>query len=385
MNYLADRYADFIVHSMLRLEEGEKLTVHANSETVEFAHRVAHEAAESTGVSVALVYIENGKVESVDEIEPSYSAGDARGNVMLNLASFTPSVYRSDDELDAVHLQMHRLLADPVFLDRRIGIPYAVAYVPTASWAEFVYGSGATTDQLYLDLADYLGIEDGDAAARTQARVLELRCRELNELDIRSVELEIGRTRLSARLAEGARIGSSAVRLPGGRTFYPTFPAEDIIFPLDYRHADGTIVSSYPFRFFDRVIQGAEITVKDGRITSFSCDAPQLAQAYVNIDTMAGMAGELVLCDSMTPSSRFDLAFGIPLLDRMRTSCMVFGGVSPELVTLEDEAQLDACGLNTSFARLEVPFGGRDLNVSALTGDGRRVQIYKDGLFSLGI
>ena len=83
MNYLADRYAHYIVHRMLRLEEGEKLTVNADEESMEFSHKVAHEAAESSGVAVALISIENGKVQSVDEIEPSYPAKAARGNVML--------------------------------------------------------------------------------------------------------------------------------------------------------------------------------------------------------------------------------------------------------------------------------------------------------------
>ena len=61
MNMLADRYALFIVHSMLRLEDGDRLTIHSNEETIEFAHKVAHEAADTTGVPVSLVYIEKGE------------------------------------------------------------------------------------------------------------------------------------------------------------------------------------------------------------------------------------------------------------------------------------------------------------------------------------
>ena len=77
MDTLADRYAHFIIHSMLRLEDGEKLTIHADDQTIAFAHKVTHEAADTSGVPVALVYIENGRVESVDEIAPEFAQKDA--------------------------------------------------------------------------------------------------------------------------------------------------------------------------------------------------------------------------------------------------------------------------------------------------------------------
>ena len=385
MNYLADRYAHYIVHRMLRLEEGEKLTVNADEESMEFSHKVAHEAAESTGVAVSLISIENGRVQSADEIEPSYPAREARGNVMLHLASFVTSEFREDEENDAVNLQKHRLLADPIFLDRRISIPWAVAYVPTASWAEYVYGSGATVDQLYIDLASYLGFDDEDEdfdSTRTLERSLAMRCMTLEKMKIKSLHLESPSLELNLYPASGAAISTSAVRLDSGRFFYPSLPCEDIIFPLDYRKGDGWFKSTLPFRFFDKSFQSVDVRIRDGRITGFESEDAKYVKRFLNIDDKSSALSELILCENLTRCADFPLSFGIPLLDRMRTSEIVFGGVSPEHITLKDEKELDSYGLNTSFARLEIPVGSRELCVTALLEDGREELIYEDGLFA---
>ncbi len=385
MNYLADRYAYHIVHRMLRLEEGEKLTVNANEETIGFSHKVAHEAAETTGVSVSLVSIENGRVQSVDEIEPSYPAKEAKGNAMLHLASFMKSEFREDEENDAINLQKHRLLADPIILDRRISIPWAVAYVPDALWAEYVYGSGATTDQLYIDLAAFLGFDDEETdhdSSATTAMTLAMRCRDLNSMKIKALHLESPSLCLDLYPSTGSLTGTSAVRLPNGRFFYPSLPCEDIIIPLDFRKGDGWFKSTLPFRFFDRPFNSVDVRIKNGRITGFDCEDAKYARRFMNIDEKASSLSELILCDNITRSSSFNLSFGIPLLDRMRTSEIVFGGTSPENITLRDGKELEASGLNTSFARLEIPAGSRELCVTALTEDGRETLIYENGLFA---
>ena len=376
MDTLADRYAHFIIHSMLRLEDGEKLTIHA-------------EAADTSGVPVALVYIENGRVESVDEIAPEFAQKDAVGNVMLHLATFTVHPFDRNAEMDAVNLQRHRLLADPIFLDRRIAIPYAVAYVPTASWAEFVYGPSATVDRLYLDLADFLSIEEGNDFTSTRSfgdcgQAVSGPCR--LPFDRGGKRLHIHTRKDPGRaLQDTQRDGYQEADADkrddgaGGTTrlgledrhqriqtcWSPTLPCEDIIVPVDFSKAEGHFRSTYPFRFFDSVVEDVEIEVHEGRITAFRSDKNDLVAAYMNIDSMSSCIGEIVLCESLTQAAGFHRSFGIPQLD--------------------DESELAHNGLNTGFARLEIPVGGRDLKVVATLCDGTEVTIFEDGLSALDV
>ena len=240
-------------------------------------------------------------------------------------------------------------------------------------------------DRLYLDLADFLSIEEGNDFTSTLERTLSERCRILNAMDIRKLTLTSSTIELEVQLASGSKIGTSASRLDGGRFFYPTLPCEDIIVPVDFSKAEGHFRSTYPFRFFDSVVADVEIEVHEGRITAFRSDRNDLVAAYMNIDSMSSCIGEIVLCESLTQAAGFHRSFGIPQLDRMRTSQVVFGGVSPELVTLDDESELAHNGLNTGFARLEIPVGGRDLKVVATLGDGAEVTIFEDGLSALDV
>lgn len=116
---------------------------------------------------------------------------------------------------------------------------------------------------------------------------------------------------------------------------------------------------------------------------SFSGPDAQLVNSYINIDDQASALGELVLCEELTRAAGFRSAFGIPILDRMRTTGLVFGGASPERITLSDESKLEENGLNTSFARLEVPVGSRKMTVTAHTKDGRLVTVMEDGRFRI--
>lgn len=383
MNFYEDKYADFIVRRMLRLREGEKLSLNCNEETLEFAHKVAHVAAEESGVPVSLVYIEDGKVESVDEIDPSYQAREQNGVSMLHLASFPKS--GSSEELDAKALQEYRLLADPLFLDRRVSVPWATAYVPTPLWAEFVYGSGATTDMLWRDLAELCELEDEDRLdlTDTQEKTLALRAEKLNRLEIEAFRLESTTCSLYLPLAGRTQHVSGAGRVRGNRFFYPSYPCEDIAVALDWRKGEGSFTTTLPFRLFDRISEHASVTLKDGEVTGFSLEgATESISRFINIDAMARHVGELILCDGMTRSSVFSASLGLPVFDRMRGVSLVLGGARPEAVTGTEAEELEKDGINTSFARLELPLSSDSLKVTAVLKDGSEITVMEDGCFT---
>lgn len=383
MNFYSDKYARYIVNRMLRLEEGEKLTINCTEETVEFAHLVAHIASNLTSVPVSLVFIKEGKVESVDEIESEIENKEkSKGDVMLYLAPFPK--FDIERELDIKALQEFRLLADPIVLDRRISIPWAVAYVPTLAWAEFVYGAGEGVDKLWTDLAALYELDEADEIdlLSTQQRALSARAKTFNALDVDTLILKGSNCNLTLKTSKGMQAITSAIRLPSGRFFYPSLPCEDLIIGLDLKGADGAFSTSLPFRFFDKIIQNSYVEIKGGKIVKFEIEGNvDLVAKYINIDPLSASVGELILCDSLSRSALFKKPLAIPVIDRMRTSTLVFGGVTPEAIKLEDESFLPRYNINNSISRLELPLGSASLSVIALTSSGKAIQLMKDGSF----
>ncbi|MDY5908972.1 MAG: aminopeptidase [Bullifex sp.] len=381
MNTISERYASYIINRQLRLETGEKLTVNCNEDTLEFAGTLSKMAAEATGVPVQLVYIRDGKVETVEEVDPDFTAKANGKAVMVHLASFPSFKALDESDLSARELQEYRLIAEPVITDRQISVPWATVYVPTAAWAEFVYGQGATTDSLWLMISDMLALDREGIDLMIRDSIHTSRRKRIEDERITDIFIKGPTADLHLKRNRRARITGTLSTLRDGRSFEPTSPAEDTVIALDEFSGEGTFRTTYPFRLFDRVFQDAAVTIENGRIKSFSTEGGALhASKYLNIDEESGRVGELAIADGYTPVSRVRVASGIPALDQMRTTSLVFGGITPAAVTPGSDEELKQDGVNTSFVRLVLPIGDMETEIKAYTEDGRYITLMEDGI-----
>lgn len=381
MNTISERYASYIINRQLRLETGEKLTVNCNEDTLEFAGTLSKMAAEATGVPVQLVYIRDGKVETVEEVDPDFTAKANGRAVMVHLASFPSFKALDESDLSARELQEYRLIAEPVITDRQISVPWATVYVPTAAWAEFVYGQGATTDSLWLMISDMLALDREGIDLMIRDSIHTSRRKRIEEEKITDIFIKGPSADLHLKRNRRARITGTLSTLRDGRSFEPTSPAEDTVIALDEFSGEGTFRTTYPFRLFDRVFQDAAVTIENGRIKSFSTEGGALhVSKYLNIDEESGRVGELAIADGYTPVSRVRVASGIPALDQMRTTSLVFGGITPAAVTPGSDEELKQDGVNTSFVRLVLPIGDMETEIKAYTEDGRYITLMEDGI-----
>ena len=381
MNTISERYASYIINRQLRLETGEKLTVNCNEDTLEFAGTLSKMAAEATGVPVQLVYIRDGKVETVEEVDPDFTAKANGRAVMVHLASFPSFKALDESDLSARELQEYRLIAEPVITDRQISVPWATVYVPTAAWAEFVYGQGATTDSLWLMISDMLALDREGIDLMIRDSIHTSRRKRIEDERITDIFIKGPSADLHLKRNRRARITGTLSTLRDGRSFEPTSPAEDTVIALDEFSGEGTFRTTYPFRLFDRVFQDAAVTIENGRIKTFSTEGGALhASKYLNIDEESGRVGELAIADGYTPVSRVRVASGIPALDQMRTTSLVFGGITPAAVTPGSDEELKQDGVNTSFVRLVLPIGDMETEIKAYTEDGRYITLMEDGI-----
>lgn len=383
MNNIEQKYAEFILNEELRIEGGEKLTINANEETIAFAHLLAHMAAEKTGVNVQIVFIDHGKVESVDEIEPDFQEKASGKVCMLHLASFPSFSPLNDDnkELSAKELGEYRVISEPVIAGRRIAVPWAICYVPTPAWAEFVFGPGATTDSLWLLLSDILKLDSEDNSLRMQHQILKNRCAKLNNANITQLILKSNSCDLKLDINQELHLATTSTMLSSGRLFYPTAPCEEVIIPISKHSGSGKFITTYPFRLFDRVFSSAEVSIENGKVVSFKVeDGTTHITKYLSIDEESKCLSELILCDGYTPSSKLEVSTGIPMLDRMRTTSLVLGGITPDTLQAESDEDIDKTIINNSFVRLELPLGSKDLSIQGITEFGEIIDIMEDGI-----
>jgi Leucyl aminopeptidase (aminopeptidase T) len=384
MNNFSDNYADLILNRMICLKVGEKLSINCTAETAEFAHKLARMATEISRVPALIVFIENGKVESVDQFDPEgLHVTEEKGLAMVHLASFSCPEYNAEEELTAPLLQRFSLLSDPIDLERRIGVPWATIWVPTDEWARFVLGEDATVDQLWSALGDVLSLdEDYNALFSTQHKLLTERSKKLNNLEIESLTLEGKGTRLTLPVVKGAIPSTTASVLHETRNFFPTLPCEDTVILLDKTKGNGYFTATKPFKLFDKVIDSARFELTDGKITKIEMsNAAALFSAYLSSDADASRIGEVILCDELTRISESDLTLGIPLMDRMRSLSISLGGVDGASIPFTTMEEVEKANINCAFTHLEIPIGSRDMCVTANLSDGSSFLIMEDGIF----
>lgn len=384
MNNYSDAYADLILNHMLGLKEGEKLYINCTVETVEFAHKVAKLAAEIAHISSFVVFIEKGKVEAVDEFEPNgkYMIKES-GVAMLHLASFNCPSLEEDSELTAPLLQQFSLLAEPIDTERRIGVPWANVYVPTQSWAQFLLGEEATIDQLWMQLAQVLSLDDDyKALYNTQHKLLSTRCKKVQNYNFKTLELENGNTKLTLPVITKAKVASTASNLKNVRNYFPTLPCEDVVILVDKTKVEGRLYTTKPFKLFDKIINKAYFKIEKGKVVDYDLEEyNSLFKLYSEVDEAASRVGQLILCDELTLISQTDGLFGVPALDRMRSTTLSLGGVDINTINFSSMEEVEQLNINTAFVHLELPLGSQDLQIYGILENGERIQIVEDGLF----
>ena len=220
MENFTSLYSQYILHRLLRLQVGDKLSINCTEESLKAAHKIAHDAANFTQVETCIVFIENGKVSTTELIKPDGEELDGTSVAMLNLACFTTP--ESTDDLSIVNLQEFKLLSEPIDVDRRISVPWAVCYYPTLAWAQFCFGSDATVEQLELALSEIFEFDSlyqKDLTKHLHSST-QVRIEEICSFNPVKLILKSQTCTLELPIAKTSTLITSSTSVKG-RTFYP--------------------------------------------------------------------------------------------------------------------------------------------------------------------
>ena len=123
-------YARTIINDLLKLREGDALSINTDETDLEFARKIANGALPITHATVKIVVTDHGRPTQVLEFDPAPPASDPRAFAMLRLAhektipnSQTDVLELIVDKEDLSTVQKLGHLAEPVLLNRRISVP----------------------------------------------------------------------------------------------------------------------------------------------------------------------------------------------------------------------------------------------------------------------
>ena len=274
---------------------------------------------------------------------------------------------------------------------------WCIAAVPGEAWAKKVFpGMRATTavEKLWraiLYTSRVIDKEGNDLDAigewKAHNESFRNRCEYLNNLHIKTLEYKSanGTDFKVDMIPDGIFCGGSDLTL-GGEEFNPNIPSEEIFTSPKAGCAEGLVVASLPLSYRGEVIENFSVRFEGGRVVEVHAERGEaLLNQMVSMDAGAAMLGECALVPYTSPIRESGITFYETLFDENAACHLALGSGFTGCIKDYNNYTLDelhAKGINDSMIHVDFMIGTEDLSVIAITEDGSRVQIFKNGVWA---
>jgi aminopeptidase len=386
------RYADLAVRVGANVQEGQTVFVLTQIEHAPLARALAQAAYKAGARYVDVSYrdphvrkamIELGSDETLtytpDWLKTLWRA--ASGNALIATTGDPEPELMADLDGERVGRAQMKELTEIMrgqMVERTVNWT-GVAF-PNEGWAEKVFGE-PDVERLWEAVAVCTRLDEADpvAAWRDHMARLESRAAKLTELKFDSLHYTGPGTDFKVGLLDGARWMSALFHTATGIEYVPNMPTEEIFTSPDSRRAEGTIRSTQPLALLGDVVEGLQLTVKDGKIVDVHADTgADVVRGQLASDERASYFGELALVDGTSRVGKTGITFFDTLFDENATCHIAYGFGIPEVFEGEPDD-----GMNVSTVHTDFMIGGPELNVDGVTRDGKSVPILREDAWQL--
>jgi aminopeptidase len=387
-----ERYAELAVRVGANVQEGQTLFVTALVEHAPLARAMARAGYRAGARFVDVRYYDQHVRRAMIELGPDEAlmhspewlklrmhaesgqaslgtTGDPEPELMADLDGERVGRARMKEVVEIARAQM---------VDRSVN--WSGVAFPNEGWAKQVFGE-PDLERLWEAVAFCTRLDEDDpvAAWRGHMARLEARAAKLNELRFDAVRYTGPGTDLTVGLLAGARWMSALFHTASGIEYVPNMPTEEIFTTPDCRRAEGTIRSTRPLALNGDVIEGLQLTVRDGKIVDVQADrGAGIVRGQLETDERAAYFGELALVDGSSRVGQTGITFFDTLYDENATCHIAYGFGVPEVFEGEPGE-----GMNTGSVHTDFMVGGPELLVEGITKDGTAVPILREEQWQL--
>ena len=401
-------YAKLLVQSGLNVRKGQNVVIEVDVENDAFARQVVEEAYAIGAKQVVVRYTDAHadllrlKNQSVDEIRSvehwereSIDTYLREDGCHLLLTSSYIGLF---DEIESNKLSAYQLRVNELrnVVRHRMGsngIQFCIAPVPNALWAKSVFGHLNEKEALrefWKTLFKLCYMTKDEDPIKTwndhQAHILVQR-NKLNNLKIRQLRFRnsLG-TDLSVELNERAKWNGGCDITQGKKSNSANIPTEEVFTSPDRLKVNGKVVASRPLYIAGSVIENFSLTFSEGKVTKVEAGKnKKLLEELIASDEGSCYLGEVALVEHSSNISQSGLLFYNTLLDE-NAACHLalgkgFAGAIEGAKATPDETWTKA-NLNVSSIHVDFMFGTPDLEIIALTSEGKTIQLFTNGNFT---
>jgi aminopeptidase len=266
---------------------------------------------------------------------------------------------------------------------------WVIAAVPGKAWAKSVF-PGLRSNQAMEKLWEaILYTSRADGADPVQAwkdhnADLAARCAYLNSLGIRELCYRSDNgTDLRVGLIPDALFMGGSEKTLSGVEFNPNIPSEEVFTSPMKGQAEGVVHSTRPLSYRGEIIENFSVRFEKGRVVEVKAEKNEaLLREMVAMDEGASMLGEVALVPYDSPIRNSEIVFNNTLFDENACCHLALGRGFENCIRDFDKYTLEQCrekGVNSSMIHVDFMVGSPDLDITAITRDGKQVPIFRKG------
>ena len=266
---------------------------------------------------------------------------------------------------------------------------WCIAAVPGAEWAKKVFPNerkSKAIEKLWEAIL-YTSRATGDPISNWEKhnRDLSERCKFLNSLGIETLEYKSSNgTDFKVGMIETAKfLGGSEKTLGTNVEFNANIPSEEIFITPKKGQAEGIVYSSKPLSYQGQMIENFSVRFENGKAVEVKAEKnEELLKSIIEMDENSAYLGEVALVPYDSPIRNSGILFYNTLFDENAACHLAFGEGFTNCLEDYDSLTLEECrnrGINDSLIHVDFMIGTEDLNITAVTRKGERVEIFKNG------
>jgi aminopeptidase len=396
-------YAKVVVKAGVDVQPGQLVHISCPVQIADFAVLVAEEAFKAGAKDVETVYSDTNfsRVKhTYADIEvlknpPRYKM-DARrhftenGAALITLNLVDPNAFDGIDpkKTAAANAAMHALLFEANKLMFAKQCSFTLMCVPEQTWADAVFpGDEKALEKLWEKVCTACRVYEDDPVKSWKQFDTDIKRRgkKMQEMDLKTLRFKnkLG-TDITIGLVENNLWNGGGMSW-GGKTFFPNLPTEEIFTAPNRLEVNGKAVASMPLVYNGTVIKDFWFVFKDGKVVDF--DAKQgkdVLTSVLDTDDGSNRLGEVALVPADCPISKLNTLFFTTLFDENAACHFALGNSYPNTLQnsrgLTDDEMRER-GMNVSKVHVDFMIGTADLEVVAINGDEKEVQLFKNGVW----
>ena len=398
-----ESYAELIVRVGANVQKGQDVVISAELDQPEFVEMLVEQCylagaaevrVEWTHQPLRLKHVKYQTVERLGEIK------DWEKQKLLNRAETLPAMIYIEsadpsglDGLDqekwGKSVQMRWKVIKPIRDSMENKYQWVIAAAPGKAWAKKVF-PGDTKNKAVEKLWQailFTSRADGEnpvEAWNEHNKDIKERCDYLNSLKIKELKYKSSNgTDFRVGLIDGCNFLGGKEDTLEGIEYNPNIPSEEVFTSPMRGNADGKVVATRPLSYRGELIENFSVTFKDGKVVDVSAEKNEdLLRSMISMDEGAAYLGECALVPYDSPIRNSGITFYNTLFDENACCHLALGRGFNECLEGYANLSFDECkekGINDSLIHVDFMIGSEDLEIEAITRDGKTVKIFEKG------